>query len=178
MELLTPSIAREIHEIINKRIIKAPNFIKSEFGFNYKNQKIFIDHFNNTIFVSLLNPLEIKSLKRRQRRGIPNFPALITDEPNTAFFRLENSTKTTLKNISLCNNFALSVGENSSMIIEQLTIELENTDVGNIKYTIDLGFIVRLPEKEGLYSLTETLDDLVVYYIKNAREDASHALAI
>lgn len=174
MEKLPDDFIRETHELIKKRIMRAPTFIKRNLSLERNNYRIIVEQCEHTILVCLLNPREIKNLKWRQKNGLPNFPALITDHPNTSFFRLENTTKAMVGKLTLSGNYAFSVGPNSSIIIEKLKIELLNTEIGDLRYVIDLGFIIRPPITGSLYSPIELLDDLIVYYIKNAREDASH----
>lgn len=174
---LSTETKKEIHAIITNRISKAPTFIKNAFEFEYRNQKIVIEEYDYTLFVGLLSPKEIKSLKWRQKKNVTNFPYLIAKGDEPALLSFSNSNNSMLSKVTIEGACAFQIGENTSIIVENFTIDIPATRVGQIKYTIDLGFIVRSSNEDNLYSLTEILDDLIVYYIKNKRE-AAHDLAI
>lgn len=177
MSSLPDETLKEIHEIINNRISKAPTSIKSNFGFQYRNQKPIIEEIGNTLLIALLSPNEKKSLKWRQKKGIQNFPYIITESKIVSLFRLEGTKNFMVRNLNLEDCFLFSMGQNSSAIVENFTAIIPKTHVGPIKYTIDLGFIIRPHHENSLYSITEILDDLVVYYIKNKRA-ITHDLSI
>lgn len=174
---LSPETVKEIQSIINNRISKAPTTIKDKFKFQYRNQKTIIEKYGNTLLVILLSPKEIKSLNWRQKKGIAKFPALLTPKIEAPLFVLKDSHNVMISGIYIEDSHVFYVGPNSSLIIEDISIGITKSHVGPINYNIDLGFIINTSTETNLYSLTEILDDLVVYYIKNKRE-VPHDLSV
>lgn len=174
MQQLTKTSVLEIHNLIENRIFKAPEIIKKEFGFTYKKHKVIIEQIKDTILILLLSPNDIRELKWRQKKGLPKFPALITQEQKQVAFYCQQVTNFFVQSAKLQDIIAFGVGPECSIVIEALHMEINVAKIGKIEYKIDLGFIIRPSTSHSLYSIPEILDDLVVYYIKKAREAACH----
>lgn len=164
---------QEIHNIVNSRIFKAADSVKKHLPKSISSGSGFYLSFGNEKLhaIIFLDRSEKKSLDDRLKKQYDPFPGLLTTEEGVgAAFRFENSKNCIIENCAVANSYALSLGKNSSIVLVNHNQEINTKELGDLKYKIDLGFIVTFPDGITPFDLKDAFDDLISYYIGTRRD--------
>jgi len=168
------NIDQEIQSIVDSRIFKAATSIKAKFPESISTGTGFYVNFGNEKFhiVVFLDNSERGALEDRLSKRYDPFPGLLTTEDGVgAAFRLENIKNSIIKSCVVKNSYALSLGKNTSIVLIDHTQEVDTQEMGLVKYVIDLAFIISFPDDSPTFSLRDSFDDLISYYISTRREE-------
>lgn len=161
----------KIKKIIERRFLNVPDSIQRCFPSILRGNVQWVAFSESSFSVLVfLNDEEMERIKDYNKKGFQLFPGLLTSEERVgAGMRMENSKYGMISGCTVSGMYSFSVGENSSFIIENHTQELKTNELGNIKYTVPLAYVVSYDEtsQEDFY---ENLDDLASYSIKQWRE--------
>lgn len=162
---------QKIKKIIESRFLNVPDSIQQCFPDVLKGNVQWIAYSDNSFSVLFfLNDQEMERVKEYNKKGLQLFPGFLTGEEGIgAGMRMENSKYGMVSGCSVSGMYSFSVGLNSTFVIENHTQELNTNELGTIKYTVPLAYVVSYDEnsQEDFY---ENLDDLISYSIKRWRE--------
>jgi hypothetical protein len=161
-----------IKSIIDNRFIRAPSEAKTSFPNVLKQDQIPWVTVNNPqyLMIVFLNTEEKKRVDVCLSKNINPFLGLITTGPQGAAFRVEKSRYMVIKNCSVSNSFALSLGPDSTILLENHIQSVETNDIGTISYTIPLSYILSYGDEINHVTIYEYLEGLVAYSTNIWRE--------
>jgi len=167
------NLNQEIQNIVDSRIFKAAASVKKHFPKSISDGSGFYVNFGNEELhvIIFLDHSEKQSLDNRLKNKYDPFPGLLTVEEDVgAAFRFEDSKNCIIEGCSVSNSYALSLGKNSSIVLVNHKQEINTQELGTLKYTIDLGFVVTFPDDSSPFDLKDAFDDLISYYISTRRD--------
>ncbi len=162
----------KIKEIIERRFLNVPESINACFPDVLKGDIQWVAFGDNSFsMLVFLDGLEMERVKDYSKKGLQLFPGLITSQSEIgAGMRMENSKYMIVSGCTMSGMYSFSVGGNSSFVIENHTQELKTNELGNIKYTVPLAYVVSYEDESSQEEFYENLDDLISYSIKKWRE--------
>ena len=159
-----------IKEIIKKRLLKVPSEVKQSFPNILSQNKISVKIIQNNkyILIVFLNSEEEKRRKKDKiRKELSSFPGLIVkDNVSKTAFRLENKN-TLITSCTIKNMFSLSLGKDSTAILNNHKQILDTKKYGYYEYTVDLAYVLSFGDEINQKNVYNYFDDLVVYSIEH-----------
>jgi hypothetical protein len=154
-----------INSIINKRLIKVPMEAKISFPDVLKQELVPMVFVTNPKFlmVVFVNPVEKDRIDACFLKKIDPFLGLINTQSNNAAFKLDKSKYTIIKDSGVSNSFALSLGLDSTVILENFKQSVDTNDLGTISYTISLAYIISYGDEINHATIYEYFENLVAY---------------
>jgi len=160
-----PTPHQTVSTIINKRLVKIPKKLKEPFPSILKQEQLSWATISEKDFlmVIFISADDKERISKNIKDNLNPFVGLITTEKVGAAFRVENSRYMYVNNCSVNNSYAISLGPDSTIILEnhKQSILLEN--IGNVSYTIPLAYIISYGNEIDHASIFEYLDGLVAY---------------
>jgi hypothetical protein len=163
----------QLKEIVEKRLIKAPQEAKRKFppvlqGYQVNWTFADTERFFLLIFFDMAG---FKRMKELSNKGYHPFPGLINekDDPAPSAFRFEKSRNTFISGCSVENAYTLSLGKDSTVIICNHHQSLTTPELGHYQYTVDLAYIISYGDEINRGNLLEYLDSLITYSIHEWR---------
>ena len=105
-----------------------------------------------------------RTMKYMEEKNHP-FPTLFAPEivPTSIAFSFENSKNILLKGNTVINMFSLSLGKNTTIILQDHKISVKTEVFGNFEYTIDLAYIISFGDEIDISNFYNYLNDLITY---------------
>jgi hypothetical protein len=163
----------KIKELIDRRIIQVPNEIKNVLHSVIKDEVRWVAFSDEQLILLIF--LDAEGMKRIQEfsnKGYDLFPGFITtSEGVDAGMRMANSKYGFVSGCSVSGTYSFSVGPDSSFVVQNHTQSLKTNELGEIKYTIPLAYVVSFGEDTTESNSYEILEELISYSIKTWKEN-------
>lgn len=167
-----PSVEK-IRDIVERRLIRVDHEFKNNFPDVLKADNVLWVSIGNDALISLLflADNEIERIRSYQAKNFDPFPGLFTTDPKTpAAMRFESSRFGLLQGNTVINSVSFSIGTDTTFVVQDHSQSLETKELGNISYTLPLGYFVSFGEEITLDNVYEYLDELIAYSVKKWRE--------
>lgn len=166
-----PIDLEKIKSIIEKRLVHAPQEAKSVFPAVLQQKQVSWATISEPQYfmIVFLTPEEKKRINEFREKRLNPFPGLITSGSEGAAFRVE-SRYLTIRSCTVSNSFALSLGPDSTVIIENHSQSVNPKDIGPISYKIPLAYLLSYGNEINTATLYEYFDGLVAYSTNVWRE--------
>ena len=121
------------------------------------------------VFISEQDKRRIQGLIKQ---SYDPFPGLITQASDVgAAFRFENSRNMILKGNAVENAYSISLGQDSTIILEDHKQCINTQELGKYKYTIPLAYLISYGDEVSETTVYDYLEDLMAYSISVWRLD-------
>jgi hypothetical protein len=162
---------KRVFSILRTRLDDAPPDVKETFPTVVRQNppKILVSAQPNYLMVVYLSPEEDVRIKRCIDRRMNLFPGLIATGGEPAAFRLDGSKYVTIDNNEISNLFALSLGPDSTVWLQNHHQSINTSDAGRVSYTVALAYIVTYGKEIDRSTVYDYLDGLVVHSVKEWR---------
>lgn len=164
----------DIHSLIQRRISRLDPERRSRLLGVLRQDPIGWAHTDDGDWASIIfiDSDDQARIKEFGEKGIQPFPGMITREPDSpAAFRFEDSKFINLIDCTVKNTHALSLGQDCSITLRNLNIELDIEGDESISYSIKLAFVVSSGKTIDKNNAINILEDLIAQQLKDA--DAS-----
>jgi len=157
----------KIKEIIEKRIAHAPEKIKKSFPDVLQRRPLSWVTISppEYLMVVFLNPGDENRIKEYTSKRFDPFPGLITLGNQGSAFRVEKSRYMIIQSCSVENAYALSVGNDSTIIIVNHKQTIKTQELGQVEYHIPLAYIVSYGDEINKATVYEYFEGLIAYSI-------------
>ena len=161
-----------IKSIIEKRLVRAPSEAKTSFPDVLKQERIPWVTISEPeyLMIIFLTTEDEKRVNECILKKINPFLGLITTGPQGAAFRVEKSRYMAIRSCSVSNSFALSLGPDSTILLENHKQSVETNDIGTFSYTVPLSYILSYGDEINHATVCEYLEGLVAYSTNMWRE--------
>jgi len=164
--------AKKINEIIEKRLSRISPSLKQHFPAILQKEKISwatISEIEYLTIVFLTSEDENRINDYISKRLNP-FPGLITTRKESAAFRVEKARYMLLNSCSVNNSYTFSLGNDSTIILENHTQSLDTQKFGTIQYRVPLAYIISYGDEINKATVYEYFEGLVAYSTNMWRE--------
>ncbi len=103
---------------------------------------------------------------------------LITTGRKGAAFRVEKAKCVVVRSCTVTDSFALSLGPDSTILLEDHHQEIQTVDSGAVCYTVPLAYIVSYGDEINCMTIYKYLDSLVCYSTNLWAEGAGVTLSL
>ncbi|MBU2622116.1 MAG: hypothetical protein KKD92_07360 [Proteobacteria bacterium] len=161
-----------ITSIIEKRLARAPSEAKTAFPAVLKQERVSWATISELdyLMVVFLTAEDEKRVNECISKRLNPFLGLITTGPQGAAFRVEKSRYMTIKGCNVSNSFALSLGPDSTILLEDHHQLIETNDIGTLTYTVPLAYIISYGDEISHATIYEYLEGLIAYSTNMWRE--------
>jgi hypothetical protein len=161
-----------IKSIIERKLTHAPQEAKSAFPAVLKEKHILWATISERQYfmVVFLTPEEERRINEFVERRLNPFPGLITTGPEGAAFKVKESRYMSIRNCEVSNSFTLSLGPDSTILLEDHYQSINTKDVGLLSYKIPLAYVLSYGNEINAATLYEYFDGLVAYSTNMWRE--------
>lgn len=158
-----------ITNIIEKRLTKAPKKLKESFPEVFHHQPVTWLTISQPeyLMVIFVQPGDISRITDPQYRNVHPFPGLVTLETQGAAFRVENARNMIIQGNKVKNAYALSLGSDSTIIIENHNQELRDRN-----YYIPLAYIISYGDEINKATAYEYFEGIITYSINMWRANS------
>ena len=161
-----------IKSIIDKRLVHAPQEAKSLFPAVLKQKpvswaSITVPQYFMVVFLTAEDQDRVNTFKAKR---LNPFPGLITTEPEPAVFSVKEARNVTIRSNTVTNSFALYLGPDSTVLLEDHSQSVKPRDSGQISYKIPLAYLLSYGKEINTATLYEYFDGLVAYSTNLWRE--------
>jgi len=163
-----PLDTQKIEKIIHDRIIIAPEETKGNFpDVLKKEQPLWIAYdAESYLLLAFVTNEDLARVRELRSRSLAPFPGLISpDETTGAAVKVSNSRNLILKANTVINAYSLSIGVDSTIILQDHTQRINTQEMGVYEYVINLAFIIARGSEINLANQYDYLDGLIVYAI-------------
>jgi hypothetical protein len=162
----------KIKKLIERRIIEVPPEITNCFPEVLQGDVRWVGFSDDKlIYLMFLDAKEMARIEEFSEKGFDLFPGFITtNEEIGAGIRLTNTKYGFVSGNSISGMYSFSVGHDASFVVQDHRQSLKTNELGEIKYTIPLAYVVSFGEDISETNIYETLEELVSYSIKAWRE--------
>ena len=173
-----PAEPQKIRSIIKKRLIQAPPDIKAIFPQVLRQSKILsvIISEPEYLIVAFLTAEEEKRFNECVSKQIDPLVGLITTGPEKAAFRIDKAKCAIARSCSVTNKFSLSLGPDSTIVLENHHQIIQTADIGTVSYTLPLAYIISYGDDIDHATVYEYFEGLIVYSTNMWRESTGHRL--
>lgn len=121
----------------------------------------------NYILICLLNDELKRKLDNFRRNGYESFPGLIkqVDSEEKCAYEIANEKNVLFHNVKVNNQYSFSLGENSTIILDNYEQKINLDKLGDVSYTIDLCYIISFGDVITKDTIYDFFDELVTYSI-------------
>lgn len=157
----------KIKSIVEKRLVHAPQEVKSAFPAVLRQKQVSWATISESQYfmIAFLTPAEQKRIDDFVAKRVNPFPGLITTGSEGAAFRVDKSRYTTIRSCKVSNSFALSLGPDSTVLLEDHSQSIKSKDMGTVSYKIQLAYVLSYGNEINTATLYEYFDGLVAYSI-------------
>ncbi len=171
----TDSIAADlekIRSIIEKRLVRAQSDVKAAFPPVLKQDRILSATISEPkyMIIAFLTEGEEKRFNDCLSRQINPFAGLITTGSEKAACRAEKAKYATVRSCTIVGSFGISLGPDSTIILEDHHQVIDTYDAGTMSYTVPLAYIISYGNDIELETAYEHLDSLIAYSVNMWRE--------
>lgn len=155
----------KIKAIIEKRLVQAPPNLKATFPPVLRQDRVLsaIISRSECLIVAFLTAEEEKQYSEFVSKQIDPLVGLITTGLEKAAFRVERAKCVTARSCTVTNSFSLSLGPDSTILIEDHHQVIQEADIGVVSYTVPLAYIVSYGDEINSSTVYAYLESLVVY---------------
>ena len=173
------SFEEHIKDIVDRRLIKVDEEIKKAFPSTLNNKQIQWISFTeeNVLALIFIDPSDLERIEKLQKSGFHPFPGLITTQKNvSAAFGLDMSRNNVISGCRVTNSYSFAIGSHTTFIILDHKQSIETKEIGNISYTVPLGYFVSSGKENKIERentndyLFDQLEELISYSIKTWRD--------
>jgi hypothetical protein len=160
-----PIESERIKTIVDKRLVHAPQEAKSAFPAVLKQKKVLWATISEPHYflIVFLTPEEKKRVDDFVRKGLNPFPGLITTASKGAAFKIERSRNTSIRSSDVSNSYTMSLGPDSTVLLEDHNQSINSKDLGTVSYKIQLAYVLSYGEEINTATLYEYFDGLLAY---------------
>ncbi len=164
--------SERIRSVIDKRLIRARPDVKATFPPVLRQGSVLsaIIYEPEYLIIVFLTAEEEKRFRESLSRQIDPFVGLITTGPEKAACRAENVRYAAVRSCTIANSFGISLGPDSTIILEDYHQIIDTDDVGTVSYTVPLAYIISYGNDIERETAHEHLDGLVAYSMNMWRE--------
>jgi len=159
---------QRVNTIIEKRLLQVPQQVKSFFPLVLRQRgltRVMLPT-NTYLMMAFISHAENKRIMKLRRMAGHPFPGLITSDPSQkAAFRIQNSRFTLIKDCTVKNMYAISLGTDSTIILENHTQSINSAELGPYKYLVELAYIVSFGPDITPTNIYDHINDLIAYSI-------------
>jgi len=169
---------QKIRSIITKQLIHAPPDIKAAFPPVLRQSKVLsvIISEPDYLIVVFLTAEEEKRFNECISKQIDPLVGLITTGPEKSAFRINKSKYAIARSCSVTNKFSLSLGPDSTIVLEDHHQIVHTDDIGTVSYTLPLAYIISYGDDIDQETVYEYLEGLVAYSANIWKESIRHRL--
>ena len=155
----------KIAAIIEKRLVRAPNEAKKAFPPVLKLARFSWATISEPeyLMVVFLTPEDEKRINESISKRVNPFLGLITVGPQGAAFRVEKSRNMFIKSCTVSNSYAISLGHDSTIILEDHKQSIHTRDIGTVSYSLPLAYIISFGNEIDHATIYEYFESLVAY---------------
>lgn len=163
---------KQIAAVIEKRLVRAPQALKNKFPAVLKQERvswatISEPEYLMVVFLTLEEEQRVNDFISKQ---LNPFPGLITTGNEGAAFRIDKSRNMNMRSCKVLNSFALSLGPDSTILLEDHSQTITTQGRGPISYGISLAYIVSYGDEINNATLFDYFEGLIVYSTNMWRE--------
>lgn len=173
-----PAEPQKIRSIIEKRLVQAPPDIKATFPPVLRQSKVLsvIISEPEYLIVAFLTAEEEKRFNECVSKQIDPLVGLITTGPEKAAFRIDKAKYAIARSCSVTNKFSLSLGPDSTIVLEDHHQIIQTADIGTVSYILPLAYVISYGDDIDHATVYEYLEGLVAYSTNMWRESIGHRL--
>lgn len=163
---------KRIRKILDRKLLKVSKNVTSPFFSTIgEDFEIYSLRTKHLLGVFLLSKVEFQRVKEFEIKGYVPFPALYTTQDGRpTAFRFEKSRNVYIKSNTVQNAISLSLGPDSTVILQDHTQKVLTNEIGQLEYKIDLGFLISFGSDIDEFNSYEYLEELIAYAIKSWRQ--------
>ncbi|EIU7615201.1 hypothetical protein L3I75_004360 [Vibrio vulnificus] len=160
-----------IKDVLEKKLFNVSRSIAAPFYDEIgRKPEVYSIKTKNLMGVFLLNEDEYARVKRFESNGYLPFPALYTTHMNRSVaFKVEKGRNVYLKSNTVENAISLSIGPDSTIVLQDHVQKVNTSELGSIEYKINLAFLISFGDEIDDFNSYEYLEDLIAYTIKSWR---------
>jgi hypothetical protein len=164
--------AKKINEIIVKRLSRISPSLKQHFPVVLQKEKIFWATISEAeyLMIVFLTSKDENRINEFISKNLNPFPGLITTRKESAAIRAEKSRYMLLNSCSISNSYTFSLGNDSTIILENHTQSIDTQEFGTIQYRVPLAYIISYGDEINKATVYEYFDGLVAYSTNMWRE--------
>jgi hypothetical protein len=162
----------KIRSIIEKRFIRARPAVKATFPPVLRQGRVLSAIISEPeyLVIAFLTAEEEKRFRECLSRQIDPLAGLITTGPEKAACRAEKVRYATLRSCTVANSFGISLGPDSTIILEDHHQIIDTADAGTVSYTVPLAYIISYGNDIERETAHECFNGLVDYSMNMWRE--------
>ena len=127
------------------------------------------------LLVAFLSEQEENRIQDLIERGFDPFPGLITQDPDArSAFSMENSRNIVLQHTEVENAYSISLGPDSTIILQEHRQIITTNELGRYEYTVALAYLISYGDEIYPSSVYDYLEDLIAYSISLWKLDHAH----
>jgi hypothetical protein len=157
-----PIDTEKIKAIIEKRLVQAPSNLKATFPPVLRQDRVLFAIISQPECL-IVAAEEEKQFNEFVSKQIDPLVGLITTGLERAAFRVERAKCVTARSCTVTNSFSLSLGPDSTILIEDHHQVIEAADIGLVSYTVPLAYILSYGDEIDCSTVYGYLESLVVY---------------
>ena len=166
-EMFTSQLSDEdkIKQIVEKRLVRVPTAMRKFLPPILSDPKFSLATVREKAYllVAFLSEKDRKRIQDLTAQGYPPFPGLIAPSSNVkANWRLENSKKILIKDCSLKNIYAVSLGKDVMVIFVNHTQSIKTEQLSEYKYKIPLAYLVSYGDEINRATWDDYLENFIV----------------
>jgi hypothetical protein len=123
--------------------------------------------------VVFLDPGDENRINEYRSKRFDPFPGLITFGNLGSAFRVEKSRYMLIQSCSVENAYALSLGNDSTIIMVDHKQSIKTQELGRVEYHIPLAYIVSYGDEINKATVYEYFEGLIAYSINMWRGDSA-----
>lgn len=161
-------IMESTKDIIKKRLINVPVELETIFPsiLFQKNSTIHYYLTDRYLSVSFVHKNMLDDITKLKKQNFPPFIGLIANTTKDSICYKLGNCNNFLKNSYIKKPFGFFIEKNSSLIIDNFTLDINIPELGHIKYTIDLAYLISFGKIINKYNVINYLDNLIAYSVK------------
>lgn len=163
----------KINDILQRRFVVAPDLYKDSFPEILRQHPLDWVSISNDQILALIfvSQADRKRINDYQLKNYLPFPGLYTTRPGTrAIFSMKGCRFSVVKDVTVKNAVAYSIGEDTSFIIINHCQILTTPDADTIQYTIPLAYVISFGDNITPETAYDHLDELIAYSVKFWRQ--------
>jgi len=124
----------------------------------------------NYLLLVFASDSEMERIKGLRSRGMDPFPGLLTEREGSAAFRIDSAKNMHLQGNSVQNLFSISLGSDSTIVIENHAQRINVTELGPYEYRVELAYIASFGEEINQTTIYSYLEDVIAYSVNSWRQ--------
>jgi hypothetical protein len=157
-----------LKSIVDRLLVGAPETIKLIQTNNWNSVVNFALLTDSYFFLAFINHIDMKRALDLRNKGLDPFPGLIKPDSisGPSAFRLEKSRNGVFIGNKVSNLYTFSLGRDCTVIIRDHHQEIFAKDLGVLKYSIELGYLISFGDEINTLNFYDYLEDLIAFSLK------------